>query len=137
MTQKILFVDDDANLLAGVERQLRKRFFVDTAPGGSDGLEALAVIIHEPPPAAHSSPVPLLLIRRGRLRPPWAHRPLPQWSIFNFRDFIRSRSEALIEGLRGARRHVHSPVERTPSAAKSGSTGSRPGDNSPPPRPRL
>jgi response regulator RpfG family c-di-GMP phosphodiesterase len=42
MTQKILFVDDDANLLAGVERQLRKRFFVDTAPGGSDGLEALA-----------------------------------------------------------------------------------------------
>ena len=39
MTDKILFVDDDANLLAAFHRQLRKQFQIDTAEGGHEGLE--------------------------------------------------------------------------------------------------
>ena len=35
MSDKILFVDDDPNLLASCERNFRKRFQVDTAEGGS------------------------------------------------------------------------------------------------------
>ena len=42
MSEKILCVDDDANVLAGYQRQTRGRFTVDTAPGGEQGLEALA-----------------------------------------------------------------------------------------------
>jgi FixJ family two-component response regulator len=41
-TEKILFVDDDANLLEGCARQLRKRFQLDTARGGAPGLAAVA-----------------------------------------------------------------------------------------------
>ena len=40
-SQKILFVDDDANLLAALQRNLRKQFSFDTALGGE---EALALI---------------------------------------------------------------------------------------------
>lgn len=40
-SQKILFVDDDANLLAAMQRNLRKLFSFDTALGGA---EALALI---------------------------------------------------------------------------------------------
>lgn len=39
MTDKILFVDDDANLLASFRRQLRKHFQIETALGGPQGLE--------------------------------------------------------------------------------------------------
>ena len=39
MTNKILFVDDDANLLASFRRQLRKQFQIETALGGLEGLE--------------------------------------------------------------------------------------------------
>jgi response regulator RpfG family c-di-GMP phosphodiesterase len=42
MTEKILFVDDDANILASYQRQLRKNFQVDTALGGEAGLKVLA-----------------------------------------------------------------------------------------------
>jgi len=42
MAEKILFVDDDANLLASCERNLRRRFQVETATGGSIGLEKIA-----------------------------------------------------------------------------------------------
>jgi len=42
MTDKILFVDDDLNLLAAMQRILRKRFQLDTAPGGVAGLDLLA-----------------------------------------------------------------------------------------------
>lgn len=42
MCEKILFVDDEPNVLAGYERQLRKRFEVHTAAGGEQGLAALA-----------------------------------------------------------------------------------------------
>jgi len=41
MAEKILFVDDDANILAGYQRQLRKAFEVDTALGGEQGLQAV------------------------------------------------------------------------------------------------
>src|SRR5207248_10115053 len=42
MSEKILLVDDDENLLAGLRRQLRQRFDLQTAQGGYAGLEALA-----------------------------------------------------------------------------------------------
>jgi response regulator RpfG family c-di-GMP phosphodiesterase len=42
MTEKILFVDDDANLLAALERNLRKQFALDTAAGGQAGLDKIA-----------------------------------------------------------------------------------------------
>jgi DNA-binding NtrC family response regulator len=42
MSARILFVDDDPNLLAACARSLRKRFLVHTAPGAAQGLAALA-----------------------------------------------------------------------------------------------
>ena len=39
MTDRILFVDDDSNLLFGFKRRLRKRFSLDTALNGKDGLK--------------------------------------------------------------------------------------------------
>jgi DNA-binding NtrC family response regulator len=42
MTDKILFVDDDVCLLAAMQRNLRKRFPLDTAAGGVAALELLA-----------------------------------------------------------------------------------------------
>lgn len=41
MTEKILFVDDEPNVLAALERQLRKEYAVETAPGGAEALAAL------------------------------------------------------------------------------------------------
>lgn len=41
MSAKVLFVDDEPNVLAGIERQLRKRYAVETAPGAADALTAL------------------------------------------------------------------------------------------------
>ncbi len=41
MTEKILFVDDEPNVLAGFARQLRKSHTMETAPGGAEGLDAL------------------------------------------------------------------------------------------------
>jgi len=38
MTDKILFVDDDSNLLASYQRQLRKQFSIDTSLGPKEGL---------------------------------------------------------------------------------------------------
>jgi response regulator RpfG family c-di-GMP phosphodiesterase len=42
MDDKILFVDDDPNILAAFQRQLRKKFIIETALGGKQGLEAVA-----------------------------------------------------------------------------------------------
>ncbi|MDR3556896.1 MAG: response regulator [Syntrophobacteraceae bacterium] len=42
MVAKILFVDDDPNILAGFERLLRKTFPIATALGGQEGLAALS-----------------------------------------------------------------------------------------------
>ena len=42
MNQKILFVDDEQNVLQAYQRSLRKEFQIDTAVGGTDGLVALA-----------------------------------------------------------------------------------------------
>ena len=42
MTEKILYVDDDANSLAAFQRQFRHEFQIDTAPSGVDGLQAIA-----------------------------------------------------------------------------------------------
>jgi response regulator RpfG family c-di-GMP phosphodiesterase len=42
MDEKILFVDDDVNLLASCERNLRRRYQVETAAGGAIGLEKIA-----------------------------------------------------------------------------------------------
>ena len=41
MSQKILLVDDDPNILQGFKRQLRKQFQIETALGGKEGLEAV------------------------------------------------------------------------------------------------
>ena len=38
MSERILFVDDDTNLLASVERTFRRQFQLDTAEGGEAGL---------------------------------------------------------------------------------------------------
>jgi response regulator RpfG family c-di-GMP phosphodiesterase len=42
MPERVLFVDDDPNILAGFQRQLRKTFAVETALGGEQGLEMLS-----------------------------------------------------------------------------------------------
>ena len=39
---KVLLVDDDANLLAGLKRQLRKEYLVELATSGAEALEKLA-----------------------------------------------------------------------------------------------
>jgi response regulator RpfG family c-di-GMP phosphodiesterase len=39
--EKILFVDDEANILDGFERQLRNRFQMDKALGGEEAIQAL------------------------------------------------------------------------------------------------
>ena len=41
MTKKILFVDDDPNILQGFVRQLRKQYAVDSALCGDEGLNAI------------------------------------------------------------------------------------------------
>jgi DNA-binding NtrC family response regulator len=40
-TEKVLFVDDDANVLAAHRRMLRNDFEIDTAGGGEEALERL------------------------------------------------------------------------------------------------
>jgi response regulator RpfG family c-di-GMP phosphodiesterase len=42
MNRRILFVDDDANVLAGCQRNLRKDFVIDVALGGVQGLELIS-----------------------------------------------------------------------------------------------
>jgi len=42
MSEKVLYVDDDANVLAAYQRICRKRFNMETALGGEEGLEAIA-----------------------------------------------------------------------------------------------
>ena len=41
MTEKILFVDDEASILSSFQRQMRKRFDVDTALAPEEGLAAI------------------------------------------------------------------------------------------------
>ncbi|MCK5236416.1 MAG: response regulator, partial [Deltaproteobacteria bacterium] len=41
MDEKILFVDDDVNILEAYKRNLRKKFVIETAPGGEAGIEAI------------------------------------------------------------------------------------------------
>ncbi len=42
MSEKVLCVDDEPNVLQGYQRQLRRQFHIATACGGSEGLEAIA-----------------------------------------------------------------------------------------------
>ena len=42
MSERILFVDDDPNLLASCERNFRRKYQLDTAEGGEAGLARLA-----------------------------------------------------------------------------------------------
>lgn len=42
MSEKVLFVDDEPNVLAGYERQLRKRYAIETANGGDAALAMMA-----------------------------------------------------------------------------------------------
>ncbi len=42
MSPKVLFVDDDPNILAAYQRQLRKHYRIDTALAGDRGLDAVA-----------------------------------------------------------------------------------------------
>ena len=41
MENRILFVDDDLNILDGYKRQLRKQFSIETAEGGEKGLDTV------------------------------------------------------------------------------------------------
>jgi response regulator RpfG family c-di-GMP phosphodiesterase len=41
MTNKVLFIDDDLNILASFKRRLGRRFDIATVPGGEQGLEVL------------------------------------------------------------------------------------------------
>ena len=41
MSNKILFVDDDSNILDAYKRQLKRQFNVDTAQGGEEGINAI------------------------------------------------------------------------------------------------
>ena len=41
MSNRVLIVDDDPNLLAGFRRRLRRQFELETASGGREGLEAI------------------------------------------------------------------------------------------------
>lgn len=41
MNEKILFVDDDPNILSAIKRQLRKRYDLVTASSGTEGLQAI------------------------------------------------------------------------------------------------
>ncbi|WP_028584306.1 HD domain-containing phosphohydrolase [Desulfogranum mediterraneum] len=41
MTERILFVDDDPNILQSIKRQFRKRFSLEVAEGGEQALELL------------------------------------------------------------------------------------------------
>lgn len=41
MTEKVLFVDDEENILHSIKRELRKRFEIHTAVSGSEALEIL------------------------------------------------------------------------------------------------
>ena len=41
MPERILCVDDEANILAGMQRNLRKQYSVETALCGEDGLAAI------------------------------------------------------------------------------------------------
>lgn len=41
MTEKILFIDDDPNILDAFKRQLRKQFKIETAPGGDTGIKLI------------------------------------------------------------------------------------------------
>ncbi len=41
MNEKLLYVDDDPNILRAYERSMRKFFQMDTAQGGDEGLEAI------------------------------------------------------------------------------------------------
>ena len=42
MSEKILCVDDEPNVLQALRRQLRRQFRIETVPGGAEGLEAIA-----------------------------------------------------------------------------------------------
>ncbi|MEI2723401.1 MAG: response regulator [Verrucomicrobiota bacterium] len=42
MSAKVLFIDDDASILAAYQRNLRKQFSIDVALGGVPGLAAIA-----------------------------------------------------------------------------------------------
>lgn len=42
MSAKVLFVDDEPNVLDGIKRQLRKRIEIETALSGEEGLELIA-----------------------------------------------------------------------------------------------
>jgi len=42
MSEKVLFVDDDPNVLQAFQRQFRKQFHVEAASGGAEGLETIA-----------------------------------------------------------------------------------------------
>ena len=47
MKPRILLVDDDPLLLAGLRRQLRRHFQIETAPGGAEALQMVA--LQDPP----------------------------------------------------------------------------------------
>ncbi|MBU1249480.1 MAG: response regulator, partial [Proteobacteria bacterium] len=41
MTDKVLFVDDEENILHSIKRELRKRFEIYTAGSGAEALDIL------------------------------------------------------------------------------------------------
>jgi DNA-binding NtrC family response regulator len=72
MTERILFVDDEPNVLHGLRRVLRRSYEFDTAIGGHEGLERVsdgdyAVIVSDMRMPEMSGPD--FLARAGRLQP--------------------------------------------------------------------
>ena len=41
ISRKILFIDDETNVVSGIKRQFHKQFEIETALGGKEGLELI------------------------------------------------------------------------------------------------
>ena len=72
MSEKVLFVDDDPNLLAACERNFRRRFQVETAAGGEAGLQRIA--------------------ERGPFAVVVSDRQMPQMDGIQFLSLVRERA---------------------------------------------
>jgi response regulator RpfG family c-di-GMP phosphodiesterase len=72
MTEKVLFVDDDANLLASCERSFRRQFPIETAEGGEAGLQKIA--------------------ERGPFAVVVSDRQMPQMDGIRFLSLVRERA---------------------------------------------